>query len=354
MLGRSARIIVGLLLALPTTGESALAAAEFSFARPAAIEPNIKFWVDVFTSYSERDFLVHDRDKVWRIYQVMHLPGNGSPAREEIDEIKDYLKAKYTNILKQLAAGQQPASLEEQRVAALFKGEPLSAYALAAQNLRVQEGMREPFRDGILRSRYYRPTMERMFQALDLPPELVTLAEVESGFESRVKSSAGAVGVWQFTRSTGRDYMRITRYHDDRFNPFTEAEAAARLLRANYDTLGSWPLAITAYNYGTNGMKEASSEFNGDYEKILHNYGGSHFGFAAKNYYSEFLAALQVSEYQDQYFPDLKYAKAPIPGPFRTDFAPARRLYARRHLGARHHYTIHHIRRSRHRHRHVA
>jgi len=341
MLERSLRIIVGLLLVFPVIGGRALAGAEFDFPRPAAIEPNIKFWVDVFTSYGERDFL-------------MHVPGDGTPTREEASAISDYLKTKYTNILDKLASGQQPTNLEEQRVADLFKGEPLSAYALAAQNLRVQQGMREPFRDGLLRSRYYRPEMERIFLTLDIPPELVALAEIESSFESRAKSNAGAVGVWQFTRGTGKDYMRITRYHDDRFNPFTETEAAARLLRANYDTLGSWPLAITAYNYGTNGMAEASSEYHGDYTEIWRNYGGSRFGFASKNYYPEFLAALQIHEYEDQYFPELKYAETPIPGPFRTDFAPVRRRYASHRLRATRHYAIHHLRHSHHRHRYVA
>jgi membrane-bound lytic murein transglycosylase D len=355
MRGRSARISVGLFLTLSVMGGRALAGAEFDFPRPAAIEPNIKFWVDVFTSYGERDFLIHDRDNVWRVYQVMHVPGDGTPPREEVDAIADYLKTKYISILDKLASGQQPSSLEEQRVANLFKGEPLSAYELAAQNLRVQQGMRERFRDGLLRSRYYRPTMERIFLASDLPPELVTLADIESGFESRAKSTAGAVGVWQFTRGTGKEYMRISRYHDDRLNPFTETEAAARLLRSNYDTLGSWPLAITAYNYGTDGMAEASSEFHGDYAEIWRKFSGSHFGFASKNYYPEFLAALQVHEYEDEYFPDLKYAETPIPGPFRTDFAPpVRRRYASRHLHAMRHYAIHHLRHSHHRHRYVA
>jgi membrane-bound lytic murein transglycosylase D len=353
MLGRFARIVVTTLLAASVMGGSALAGAELSFPRPATIEPNVKFWVDVFASYSERDFVIVDRDHVWRVFQVMHIPGEGSPTRDEVDSINDYLKVKYANILNRLASGQQPASFEEQRVADLFKGESTAAYALAAQNLRVQQGMRERFRDGLLRSRYYRPTMERIFRAVDVPPELVTLAEVESGFECRAKSDAGAVGIWQFTRGTGKEYMRITRYHDDRLNPITETEAAARLLRANYDTLGSWPLAITAYNYGTGGMAEASSEYHGDYAEIVRKYSGSRFGFASKNYYSEFLAALQVHQYEEQYFPELKYAETPTPRPVRTDFTP-RHQYAAHHLTATHRLAIHHVRHLHRHHRYVA
>ncbi|HXD89694.1 MAG TPA: lytic transglycosylase domain-containing protein, partial [Candidatus Binataceae bacterium] len=200
------------------------------------------------------------------------------------------------------------------------------------------------------RSRYYRPTMERIFRTAGLPPELVTLAEVESGFYSRAKSGAGAVGIWQFTRGTGREYMRITRYHDDRLNPTTETEAAAQLLRSNYATLGNWPLAITAYNYGTGGMASASSQYHGDYERIVRSYSGSRFGFASKNYYPEFLAALQIHQYEDQYFPNLKYQDAPAPPPVKTDFAPsgrgARRPASVHRAAARRSHHTHQVHRS--------
>ncbi|HKV54982.1 MAG TPA: lytic transglycosylase domain-containing protein, partial [Candidatus Binataceae bacterium] len=337
---------------------STVSATGFPFPRPASIEPNIKFWVDVFSAYSERDFLIHDRDCVWRIYQVLHLPGEGAPGRGEIDSVNDYLKTKFSGILNRLASGQAPADYEERQVAALFKGEPLSAYALAAQNLRVQQGMREEFREGLLRSRYYRSTMERIFSDADLPPELVTLAEVESGFYNRARSDAGAVGIWQFTRGTGRQFMRITRYHDDRLDPTTETEAAAKLLRSNYLTFGNWPLAITAYNYGTAGMEQAAEQYQSDYGRILRSYDGPHFGFASKNYYPEFLAALQIHRYENVYFPDIEYAEAPPPPVVRTDFTPPRRHHSRIHRVAYHHSHRSHRHRMVHRvsyhHRHTA
>jgi membrane-bound lytic murein transglycosylase D len=328
-----------LLVSVP--GPRAFAATEVAFPQPVAIQENVKFWVDVFATYGVRDFIVHDRDQVNRVYQVIHLPGDGDPTREEVANINDYLKSKYATALNHLATGQPPANTEEQHIADMFKGEPSSAYAAAAQNLRVQQGLRERFREGLLRSKYYRPTMERIFRGAGLPPELVTLATVESGFYSRAKSSAGAVGIWQFTRGTGKQYMRITRYHDDRFDPTRETHAAAALLRSNYDALGSWPLAITAYNYGTGGTSAAAAEFGGNYDRIVRNYNGPHFGFAARNYYSEFLAALQIHEDEDKYFPDLKYSDAPAPPPVKTDFARPRRLAHRSHNGSVHHVTTH-------------
>ncbi|HTT76160.1 MAG TPA: lytic transglycosylase domain-containing protein [Candidatus Binataceae bacterium] len=305
------------------------------FPRPPALEPNIKFWVDVFTAYGERDFLIHDKDQIWKIYEVQHLPGFGAPSREEVEATGEYLRAKYTDILGRLGAGLQPSDPDEQRVAALFKGEPLSAYTLAASNLRIQEGLREQYEEGLLRSRNYRAEMERIFVDEGLPPELVSLANIESDFYSTARSSAGAVGIWQFTRDTGKEYLRITRYHDDRFDPIAETRAAAELLRYNYDSLGSWPLAITAYNYGTGGMAEAAQLYGSDFGRIFRSYDGPHFGFASRNYYAEFLAALQIQQNEDAYFPDLKYEMTPAPQIVRTDFAPPRSV--------RHHGSLHRI-----------
>ena len=276
------------------------------FPRPAVIEPNVQLWIDAFTKYSVRDFAIMDRDKVSRVYQVFHLPGDGNPTRDDVDWANEYLKTKYSDLLNRLATGHQPDSYDEKRVAEMFKGEPLSAYSVAAQNLRVQEGLRERFREGMVRSRYYRPTMERIFRQAGLPPELVTLAQVESGFQTRAKSTAGACGIWQFTRATGAKYMRVSRYRDDRLNPIRSTEAAAKLLRSNYDLLGDWPLAITAYNYGTGGIARAADIYGGDYSKMIERYQGPRFGFAVKNYYSEFLAAMDVYEHEETYFPGIK------------------------------------------------
>jgi len=319
------------------------------FPRPAALEPNINFWVKAFTYWTERDFVIHDRDNVSLIYQKFHMPGEGPPTGEEIEWANAYLKAKYGDILNRLATGQQPIGWEEQHVAAMFKGQPPSAYARAAQNLRVQEGLSEQFHDSLLRSRYYRPRMEQVFVRAGLPRELVALASVESGFSARARSSAGALGIWQFTRSTGREFLKITRYRDDRLDPVRSTQAAAELLQSNYQALGTWPLAITAYNYGTGGMERAAAEFGSDYVKIIRNYDGAHFGFAVKNYYTEFLAADQVHRYEDKYFPGIESEEAPPPPPSSPILRLRRIIH---HFHVRHHHA--HVRQVSDSHRHAA
>ena len=329
------------LLALSIAHGTARAETQ-AFARPALLEPQINFWVDVFTSYSWRDFVLVDRDDPYKIYQVYHLPGDGCPSRDDIEWVNLYLKKKYSDLLNGLAIGHEPVSPDEHRVAEMFQGRSPYALRLAAANLRVQEGLKERFREGLLRSKYYRPTMEKIFRTAGLPVELVTLAQVESGFERGAKSSAGALGIWQFTRATGKHFMTIRGRHDDRLNPTRETEAAAKLLRSNYETLGDWPLAITAYNYGTAGTARAAEQCGGDYCKILQNYNGPHFGFAVKNYYAEFLAAMQVHKYESDYFPGIEnepaIAPRPLPAPKASmHSAHLIQVSAPHHRTARHH-----------------
>ncbi len=318
------------------------------FPRPASIEPNIKFWVDVFTAYSEREFVVHDKDQVWKIYQVLRIPGDGSPTATDVEWANTYLKTKYADILNRLATGHQPATYEEQRVASLFKGERNPNYAAAAQNLRVQQGMAERFRESLVRAQLYLPRIQSVFRSYGLPQELALLPTVESGFHLYARSKCGAMGLWQFTRSTGKQYMTVNGRRDDRLNPSKATEAAAQLLLHNHELLGSWPLAITAYNYGTGGMLQAvEATGGGDYCEILRRWDGPHFGFASKNYYSEFLAALQVYQYREAYFPGIDqeapdYEEPPPPA---VHYASHHRTRHVRHVaGSR--ATRHHLRRA--------
>jgi membrane-bound lytic murein transglycosylase D len=87
---------------------------------------------------------------------------------------------------------------------------------------------------------------------------------------------------------------------DERRDPIVSAYAAAKLLKFNYEQLDSWPLAITAYNHGANGMKRAKRRHGDDIVKVIDNYRSRTFGFASKNFFCEFMAALEVSQHPQQ------------------------------------------------------
>jgi membrane-bound lytic murein transglycosylase D len=97
--------------------------------------------------------------------------------------------------------------------------------------------------------------------------------------------------------------MRVDNVVDERMDPFAASDGAARLLRANYNELGSWPLAITAYNHGAGGMKRAIRKLGtDDIGVVVARYESRSFGFASRNFYTEFLAALDVDRNAEHFF----------------------------------------------------
>jgi LysM repeat protein len=100
--------------------------------------------------------------------------------------------------------------------------------------------------------------------------------------------------------------MKVNRSVDERLDPAKATRAAARLLNDNYRTLGSWPLAITAYNHGRAGIVRAKNEVGtSDITTIIKDYRGSLFGYASMNFYAEFLAAVEVYNNYEQHFGQL-------------------------------------------------
>jgi hypothetical protein len=134
-----------------------------------------------------------------------------------------------------------------------------------------------------------------------VPAEVALLPLVESSYEN-ARSVKAAVGVWQFTRATSKGYLLVSRRVDERLDPVKSARAAAKLLKSHYDVLGSWPLAITAYNHGRGGMLRAKAEHGADLPTIIDEYRSPLFGYASMNFYTEFLAAIDVYERREDYF----------------------------------------------------
>src|SRR5690606_63094 len=130
------------------------------------------------------------------------------------------------------------------------------------------------------------------------------LPHVESSFNPNAYSKVGAAGLWQFMPSTGRLFkLRVDQVVDERFDPWRATEAAAALLANNHRVTGTWPLALIAYNHGPGGPLRAKKELGtDDIGVILSRYEGPSFGFASRNFYPSFLAAVDVDREHVRYF----------------------------------------------------
>jgi membrane-bound lytic murein transglycosylase D len=295
-------------IVLATVVLAAAAASAEPLPIPVKLEPNVRFWTRVYTEVETRAGLIHDSRNLEVVYEVMQLPQGVS--RRTRERRVESAKKRYVKTLRLLAQGRRSSLTDEQaRVLALWpEGTTNSTFRAAASRVRFQLGQADKFREGLIRSGQWSDYMTRVMAEHGVPTELAALPHVESSFNPAAYSRVGAAGLWQFTRSTGRLYLRVDHVVDERMDPWKSTMGAARLLRDNHRRLEEWPLAITAYNHGVGGMARAVRTIGTrDLGEIAERYKGRTFGFASRNFYSEFVAASQIHQKPERYFGPLAY-----------------------------------------------
>jgi membrane-bound lytic murein transglycosylase D len=285
--------------------------AATQFPRYPVIADNVAFWEKIYTTYSINDAVIHDSEDLSKVYEVLPLLEESLPAANSLNsQAKKNGIAKYEKMLRRLSQG-PPHTDKERRIAALFRGaNPRAQMRRAAQQVRIQTGLKERFIEGVQRSAQYLEEMKKIFRTYNLPEELAYLPHVESSFNTKAYSRFGAAGIWQFTRETGKQYLTIDYTLDERLDPIAATHAAAKYLQKSYDQLHNWPLALTSYNYGLSGMVRAVEE-KGTYERIFSSYNKGYFKFASRNFYSEYLAAVDVASRLEKSNPEY-FKKQPL------------------------------------------
>ena len=279
----------------------------YHFSTPVELESRVEFWKKIYSEYSTDHYVVHDMGNLDIIYEVVYIKNGSQMSRRAREYRLKRVKRKYKKLLLQIARTKNPLSLsgDAKRVYHLVK----SNFRKASRQIRVQIGQKDRFGAGLRMSGLYQDRINQIFSKAKLPLELTVLPHVESSFQVNAYSSAGAAGIWQFTRGTGRLFMRVGYDVDERRDPILSTVAATKLLKLNFEALQSWPLAITAYNHGTQGMKRAKKRHGGSIVDVINNYRSRTFGFASKNFYAEFLAALHVVRNKRKYFPNVVFDK---------------------------------------------
>lgn len=286
--------------------------------------PSVNFWFLIYTQFESSYVVIHDKANLKLIYKVLDfssLHAKGLPknvlyvlqrkmSEEKIDEFrKDLsflihnpfsLSPKSKNIYRMLkVAGINPPIKQQARS---------SFFRRLRDNIRTQTGQKDFIRAGIVRSLPYKKTLESYFEKRNLPRELLAVPFLESSFNPKAESKVGALGVWQFMPLIASYYLpKRTTHLDYRSNVGIVSLAAAFLMQENYKIMRSWDMAVTAYNSGTKHLLKtkrelASSDSKIDLEDVIRHSDSQHFGFASKNFYSEFLALVHALAYEEDLF----------------------------------------------------
>ncbi|MBM4290696.1 MAG: LysM peptidoglycan-binding domain-containing protein [Deltaproteobacteria bacterium] len=184
---------------------------------------------------------------------------------------------------------------------------PISLNAQVLSYLEFFQGRgRATFAKSYSRMGRYEELITQVLDKHKLPPELIYLAMIESGFQNDAVSTASAVGLWQFVRRTGDSYgLRYDAWVDERRDFIASTDAAARHLRDLYDHFKSYNLALAAYNAGIGTVTRAVTRVNSNDLFTLHRYG--HLQGAAGVYVPKILAAMIIGQDPGLYgFHDLK------------------------------------------------
>ncbi|KJR40947.1 lytic transglycosylase, partial [Candidatus Magnetoovum chiemensis] len=202
---------------------------------PKSLKPQVDFWINVFTKYNSSEIIIHDNKYLNIVYAVINVPDIAAITDDEIKSRKDKeienIKTMLLSLNNKTVNGKTELTKEETTVSLMFdKIAGKDKYLEAIKRLRTQIGVKDRFKEALSRSTLYIKDMERVFQQQGIPLELTRLAFLESLFDVNAQSPAGAVGLWQFMKSTGRKYLTINEAIDERKDPIKSSKAAAKLL----------------------------------------------------------------------------------------------------------------------------
>jgi membrane-bound lytic murein transglycosylase D len=287
--------------------------------------PTVHFWFLIYTQFESTSIVIHDKNNLSLIYKVLDfsslkkkgLSNNTLYILQQkisAEKLKD-LKASLDHLSKDPFS----LSLPSKKIYRILKNaniqlpvgkkERSQFFTRLHDNMRTQTGQKNFIRDGIIRSLPYQKFLTDYFERKQLPKELLAIPFLESSFNPKAQSKVNALGIWQFMPLISTYYVpKRTNDFDYRFNVGVASVAAGFLMTENIQIMKSWDLAVTAYNSGPKHLLKTRRELGRKkvtLEEVIAHSDSQHFGFASKNFYSEFLALAHTLAYREELFDDL-------------------------------------------------
>ncbi len=154
----------------------------------------------------------------------------------------------------------------------------------------------------------YFPLFEKLLSENEMPKDLKFLSITESALNPKARSRSGAVGLWQFMPTTGREYgLTQNRYVDLRRDPKKSTLAAIKFLKRLYQKYGDWELALAGYNGGPGRVNRAIKRGRSkNFWKIRR-----YLPRETRNYVSAYIAATYIANFYSEHglvplFPDVE------------------------------------------------
>lgn len=291
------------------------------FTIPSALKSRVSFWFNVYTKYSSHFSVIHDIENLGIVYDVIdftdivsNLTNRNTRYAIQNKTLKSIIHA-YKDSFAKLAKGKCSDEKCLKITQALKKANikipnskksRLSFFYSLKDNIRTQTGQHDHILQGLKNIDGYNESIEHLFKVFHLPHELLAISFLESSFNIHARSKVGATGPWQFMRSIGKHFMLINRNVDQRRSAILSTASALHLLKQNKKIMKSWDLAVNAYNSGTGlvrrGVKRLYKQgfSHPRVEHLIKHFHHGNWGFAAKNFYSEFLALVYTLAYKNE------------------------------------------------------
>jgi membrane-bound lytic murein transglycosylase D len=192
---------------------------------------------------------------------------------------------------------------------------------------KIQNSYPKNFQIFLDRSHKYLPHIRQRLRENGMPEELAYLALVESGFQPKIVSRAGAGGMWQFMRPAAQRFnLRVDSHVDERYDWISSTDAAIEYLKVLHSHFnGSWPLALSAYNMGEGGLQRAIEANGGEtdlWTLIETPPASNRIRLETKEYFARFVASVIVAHSPERYgfqvnaAPAEELVKVPVNGAF--------------------------------------